>query len=129
MRFAPSILRVLHFPTIFHMSALVYYVKTLLVVQFAFITLLLYCLPIMHGIWRGKLAVAALHVASLVLIFVGLPIVGIPLLACVWLYVTCVTMYFLDESHNLHTMGKYTNTFTTRTRSIPTTPMQAPLHF
>ena len=88
------------------MRQIPYYVVTTLTVQIGFITTLLYCVPVMHGIWRSRI----LPIVQW-LLYVGFAWTLMwPFLAgivAMWFYVTCVSFYFMHEAWTLHDMSQY----------------------
>ena len=104
------------------MRQITYYVIEMLKVQIGFITTLIYVVPqIMYGIFRSL----PLLVAQWMLYF-GFAWLGAwPFLAGIiflWLRVTVLTVYFIDEAWTLHNMGRHHNhAEPQRSRGVPLT--------
>jgi hypothetical protein len=96
------------------MNFINYAFVTTIMVQVGFITTLLYCSPIVHGMWKSRL----MTLLQLTL-YVGYvwtrawPFLAFILL--MWVYVTAITTYFLHEAWTVSVDGQYT----THTNSAP----------
>jgi hypothetical protein len=75
----------------------------MVLVQLAFITTLLYCSPVMHGMWRSR-ALLLLHLSCYALAYWTSVVWGI--LFCLWLYVTLVSVYFMHEAWSLRVLAQ-----------------------
>jgi hypothetical protein len=83
-----------------------YALRTMVLVQFAFITTLLYCSPVMHGMWHSR-ALLLLHLICYALAY--WTNVAFIVLAVLWLYVTLVSAYFMHEAWSLRVLAQPVN--------------------
>ena len=86
-----------------------YSLRTIVCVQLAFITTVLYWGPVMHSVWKSP-ALFALHVVCYAVLawshVLALWVLACAALSALWLYVTLVSMYFLDEAASLHALAQ-----------------------